>query len=123
MTKSCPECGEKIIGREDKKFCSDGCRNSFNNKINKDSNNFMRNINNKLRKNYRILSELNTDGKSKTTKNKLLSKGFDFDYFTNILHTKTGNTYHFLYDQGYLSLDNDFYMLVRKDAPPKTAIS
>lgn len=122
-TKSCPECGEKIIGREDKKFCSDGCRNSFNNKINKDSNNFMRNINNKLRRNYRILVELNTDGKSKTTKNKLLSKGFDFDYFTNILHTKTGNTYHFLYDQGYLSLDNDFYMLVKKDVAPKTTTS
>ena len=122
-TKSCPECGEKIIGREDKKFCSDGCRNSFNNKINKDSNNFMRNINNKLRRNYRILMELNTDGKSKTTKNKLLSKGFDFDYFTNILHTKTGNTYHFLYDQGYLSLDNDFYMLVKKDVAPKTTTS
>jgi len=122
-TKSCPECGEKIIGREDKKFCSDGCRNSFNNKINKDSNNFMRNINNKLRRNYRILLELNTDGKSKTTKNKMLSKGFDFDYFTNILHTKTGNTYHFLYDQGYLSLDNDFYMLVKKDVAPKTTTS
>lgn len=123
MTKLCPECSEKIIGREDKKFCSDGCRNSFNNKINKDSNNFMRNINNKLRRNYRILSVLNTDGKSKTTKNKLLSKGFDFDYFTNILQTKTGNTYHFLYDQGYLSLDNDIYMLVKKDTPPKTTIS
>ncbi|HRZ33187.1 MAG TPA: DUF2116 family Zn-ribbon domain-containing protein, partial [Flavobacterium sp.] len=45
--KNCLECGEKIIGREDKKFCSDGCRNSYNNKINKDSTNLMRNINNK----------------------------------------------------------------------------
>jgi hypothetical protein len=115
MTKNCLECDEKIIGREDKKFCSDGCRNSYNNKINKDSNNYMRNTNNKLRKNYRILSSLNVDGKSKTTKSKLLSKGFDFEYMTNILQTKTGNTYYFLYDQGYLLLDNDFYMLVKKD--------
>ena len=113
--KACLECGDKIVGREDKKFCSDGCRNAYNNKINKDSNNFMRTINNRLRKNYRILSELNTDGKSKTTKHKLLSKGFDFEYFTNILQTKTGNTYYFLYDQGYMHLDNDFYMLVKKD--------
>ncbi len=113
--KTCLECGEKIVGREDKKFCSDGCRNAYNNKINKDSTNYMRNINNKLRKNYRILSELNTDGKSKTTRTKLLSKGFDFGFFTNILQTKTGNTYYFLYDQGYLPLDNDFYMLVKKD--------
>jgi len=115
MNKTCLECGEKIVGREDKKFCSDGCRNAYNNKINKDSTNFMRNINNKLRKNYRILSELNIEGKSKTTRTKLLSKGFDFEFFTNILQTKTGNTYYFLYDQGYLSLDNDFYMLVKKD--------
>jgi predicted nucleic acid-binding Zn ribbon protein len=115
MTKSCLECGDKIIGREDKKFCSDSCRNSYNNKQNKDANNYMRNINNKLRKNYRILAELNIDGKSKTTRAKLFSKGFDFDFFTSILHTKSGNTYHFVYEQGYMVLENDYYMLVKKD--------
>lgn len=113
--KTCLECSEKIVGREDKKFCSDSCRNSYNNKINKDSTNFMRNVNNKLRKNYRILSELNTEGKSKATRDKMLNKGFDFDFFTNILQTKTGNTYYFLYDQGYRSLDNDYFMLVKKE--------
>lgn len=113
--KTCLECSEKIVGREDKKFCSDSCRNAYNNKINKDTNNFMRNVNNKLRKNYRILSELNSEGKSKATKDKMLNKGFDFDFFTNILQTKTGNTYYFLYDQGYCSLDNDYFMLVKKE--------
>jgi len=115
MNKTCLECNNKIVGREDKKFCSDGCRNSYNNKINKDSTNFMRNVNNKLRKNYRILSALNVEGKSKTTRTKLLSKGFDFEFFTNILNTKTGNTYYFLYDQGYLALENDYFMLVKKE--------
>jgi hypothetical protein len=113
--KTCLECADKIVGREDKKFCSDSCRNAYNNKINKDSTNFMRNVNNKLRKNYRILSELNTEGKSKATREKMLNKGFDFDFFTNILQTKTGNTYYFLYDQGYRSLDNDYFMLVKKE--------
>ncbi|MGO4772623.1 hypothetical protein ACEN2I_13245 [Flavobacterium sp. W22_SRS_FK3] len=113
--KTCLECSEKIVGREDKKFCSDSCRNAYNNKINKDSTNFMRNVNNKLRKNYRILSELNSEGKSKATRDKLINKGFDFDFFTNILQTKTGNTYYFLYDQGYRSLDNDYFMLVKKE--------
>ena len=115
MSINCLACDEQIGGREDKKFCSDGCRNAYNNKINKDSNNYMRNVNNKLRKNYRILSEANTEGKSKITKTKLLSKGFDFDYFTNILNTNTGNTYYFVYDQGYRFLENDFYMLVKKE--------
>jgi predicted nucleic acid-binding Zn ribbon protein len=113
--KNCLECNEKIVGREDKKFCSDGCRNSYNNKINKDSNNFMRNVNNKLRKNYRVLTELNTDGKSKTSRARLVSKGYDFEFFTNILNTKTGNTYYYVYDQGYMFLDNDYFLLVKKN--------
>jgi hypothetical protein len=75
----------------------------------------MRKLNNTLRKNYRILCELNTEGKSKATREKMLNKGFDFDFFTNILQTKTGNTYYFLYDQGYRSLDNDYFMLVKKE--------
>jgi len=75
----------------------------------------MRNVNNKLRKNYRILTELNSDGKSKATRDKMINKGFDFDFFTNVLQTKTGNTYYFLYDQGYRSLDNDYFMLVKKE--------
>ena len=113
--KNCLECNDKIVGREDKKFCSEGCRNAYNNKINKDSTNYMRNVNNKLRKNYRILSELNTEGKSRTTKTKLSSKGFDFEFFTSIYNTKTGNTYYFLYDQGYRILEDDYYMLVKKE--------
>jgi predicted nucleic acid-binding Zn ribbon protein len=111
MIKACLECGEKIVGREDKKFCSDGCRNTYNNKINKDSSNFMRNVNNKLRKNYRILTALNSNGKTKTTRSKMLNKGFDFEYFTNILETKTGNTYRFVYDQGYMILENDYFLI------------
>ena len=114
--KNCLECEEKIVGREDKKFCSDGCRNAYNNKMNKDNTNLMRNINNKLRKNYRILCELNTDGKGKTSRTKLLARGFDFEFFTSIYNTKTGNTYYFLYDQGYRVLEDDYFMLVKKDA-------
>ena len=114
--RNCLECGEKVLGREDKKFCSDGCRNSYNNKMNKDSNNLMRNVNNKLRKNYRILTELNPDGKAKVSKNKLVSKGFDFEFFTSIYTTKTGNTYYFLYDQGYMAIENENYVLVKKDS-------
>lgn len=83
--------------------------------MNKDSNNYMRNTNNKLRRNYRILAELNSEGKSKTTRLKLLNKGFDFDYLTTIRTTKSGNTYYFIYDQGYMAIENDFYVLVKKD--------
>jgi len=115
MERTCPECNDKIRGRADKKFCSDSCRNTYNNSLNKDNKNLVRNINNRLRKNYRILEKINTEDKTKTTKDRLLRMGFSFDYFTSIYTTKAGATYFYLYDQGYLSLDNDFYLLVKKD--------
>lgn len=114
MQKDCLECGDKIVGRVDKKFCSDYCRNAYNNKMNKDKTNLVRNINNRLRKNYRILEELNPTDKTRASKTKLLAKGFSFEYFTSIYTTKTGNIYYFVYDQGYLPLEGEYYALVRR---------
>ncbi len=113
---NCLECGEKIIGRSDKKFCNDACRNAYNNKQNKDSNNLMRNVNNKLRKNYRILSEVNTDGKAKVPRSKLDGLGFDFAYFTNLKIYKNGSEYKFIYDYGYKLLDDDFVLIVKNQS-------
>jgi len=72
MEKQCLECGDKIVGRVDKKFCSDGCRNAHNNKVNKDSKNLIRNTNNRLRKNYRILEILNPSKKQEPQEQNLL---------------------------------------------------
>lgn len=114
MERACQECGEKIVGRIDKKFCCDYCRNTFHNNLNRERKKILRNINSLLRKNYRILEELNPSQKSKTNKTTLLLKGFRFDYFTSIYTTKSGNVYYFVYDQGYLPLDEENYALVRR---------
>jgi len=111
--QKCPECGEKITGRVDKKFCSDQCRSAFNNRNNSDANNLVRNINNILRKNRRILEELSGGEKGKAHKDKLLAKGFSFKHFTHQYTTKKGDTYYFCYDYAYLPLNGDFYFLVK----------
>ena len=113
--RKCLECGEPVKGRIDKKFCADYCRNAYNNKVNKESKNLIRNINNRLRKNYKILSELNITGKTKVSRTKLYDKGFDFNFFTSIYTTKTGNTYYYLYDQGYLPLEHETFLLIKRD--------
>jgi len=114
-SRKCLECNEVVKGRVDKKFCSDYCRNAYNNRVNKDSKNLIRNINNRLRKNYKILTELNTTGKTKVTRTKLYDKGFDFQFFTSIYKTKTGNTYFYIYDEGYLPLENETFLLIKRD--------
>jgi predicted nucleic acid-binding Zn ribbon protein len=112
--KSCLECGSKIIGRADKKFCSDQCRVTHNNRLNSDETNFMRNVNNVLRKNRRVLIDLNTTGKSRVSRDKLNEKGFDFNIFTSTYITKEGSTYHYCYEQGYLQVDKNWFLLVVK---------
>jgi predicted nucleic acid-binding Zn ribbon protein len=116
MAKECLECNETIVGRTDKKFCSDYCRNAYNNNVNKDSKNLIRNINNRLRKNYRILEDLNPEQKTKVSRSKLIEKGFDFAYFTSIYTTKAGTVYYFVYDQGYLPIEGDYYALVKRES-------
>jgi len=114
MEKACLECNKPIKGRADKKFCDDSCRNEYNNRVNKDSKNLIRNVNNRLRKNWRILEELNPKDKTKTSRSKLIEKGFDFSYFTSTYTTKIGTVYYFVYDQGYLPLENEYYALVKR---------
>jgi len=113
--KVCLDCGNPIHGRADKKFCNDLCRNNYNNKLNSNSYNIVRNINNILKRNRRILEELNPTGKTKTTKAKMAAKGFDFKYLTNKYDTQNGKTYHFCYEYGYLPLEGDEVLLVKRE--------
>lgn len=114
--KTCLNCGKSLKGRSDKKYCDDYCRNNYNNQIKAESNNHIRNINNALRKNRRILAELLPDAEemTKTTYDKLTQQGFQFKYITHTYTNKKGNTYFFCYEYGYLPLENNWYLLVRR---------
>ena len=104
-----------LIGRIDKKFCNDMCRNSYNNLINKDANEYVRKVNVILRKNRRILSSLmNGSEKGKATKEQLLPNGFNFYYYTNIYKTKQGKKYFFNYELDYLELEEEQFTLLKK---------
>ena len=113
--KNCLACEKQIRGRSDKKFCSDYCRNTFNNSLKSNSNNLVRNVNNALRKNRSILEELLPENELtvKVNREKLQSLGYQFRYFTHTYTTRTGKTYYYCYDYGYLPLENDWFLVVR----------
>lgn len=90
------------------------CRNAFNNKLNGSSNNLMRNINNILRKNRRIMEELVPGETAKASLQKLTDKGFNFSYYTNVVTTKEGKQYKFCYEYGYLPLEGNYFLLVKR---------
>ena len=115
-TKNCLACDKPIKGRSDKKFCDDYCRNNYNNQLKATTGTQIRLINNTLAKNYRILEALLAGDKeiAKTTREQLLLKGFSFKYLTHIYTTKSSKTYYYCYEYGYLPLDNDWFLIVRK---------
>ncbi|MDZ4794728.1 MAG: DUF2116 family Zn-ribbon domain-containing protein [Bacteroidota bacterium] len=117
-TKTCLACGKAVKGRVDKKFCDDYCRNNYNNQQKARSNHssLVRNINNALLKNRKIMESLLPEAEKTTTisKEKLQTLGFHFKYLTHIYTAQNGNTYFYCYDYGYRELENERLMIVRK---------
>ncbi|WP_316794816.1 hypothetical protein [Pedobacter agri] len=115
MERSCLDCGKPLVGRADKKFCDDACRNNYNNRTKSDDAIVIRKINLILKKNRNILAALNPTGKVKTMKKKLASAGFNFHYHTHIYETQTGKTYKFCYEYGFLFLGEEELLLVKRE--------
>lgn len=114
-TRKCLYCDKTLNGRADKKFCNDYCRNAYNNQLKSANNPLVRNINNVLVKNRRILEALLGDEKMvKVPKEKFLTLGFSFKYFTHNYANQKGDTYIFCYEYGYLPLGHDWFLIVKR---------
>lgn|SRR6476660_4649979 len=114
MVRECLDCGSTIHGRADKKFCDDQCRSSYNNQIKAGYATALRPVNAILRKNHSILTKLCTSNKVKLKKEVLIRSGFDLTYHTHLHCTQNGNTYFFCYNYGYMLLEEEIFLLVRK---------
>ncbi|NDK54291.1 hypothetical protein GWO68_00030 [Pontibacter sp. BT213] len=112
--RACEHCGAKLIGRIDKRFCSDQCRATAKNsrKAQNAGERLMKEVNTKLRHNRFVLQRHSPEGKTTMRREVLLLAGFDFRHFTHLYRTKQGNTYYFCYDYGYLLLEDDKVLIV-----------
>jgi len=117
-TRLCLSCGKPLRGRIDKKFCDDYCRNNFNNrqKAREHHSSLVRKVNSSLLRNRKILESLLPEGEetSKATRDRLNLLGFQFKYLTHTYTTRNNKTYYYCYDHGYLPLDNDWFLIVRR---------
>ncbi|MFN8241855.1 MAG: hypothetical protein U0X39_14030 [Bacteroidales bacterium] len=111
MERRCLDCGDVLHGRADKKFCSDQCRNNFNNRQNRDSNNFVRNVHGLLRKNRRILGDLYNEGKTRVHKDALYALGYNFSFFTHSIKTRDGKQFNYCFEYGFHEGKDEFVEL------------
>lgn len=110
---ACCECGSRLVGRSDKKFCCDQCRSAYFNKQNSDHNHYIRRINQLLRKNRRILQELSQLGIVNVSAAYLHQRGFSFDYFTHELKKPAENEHRYCYEYGYYKTGTEQICLVK----------
>lgn len=115
MERLCLDCNAILNGRADKKFCDDQCRTNYNNKIRTEDHSYLNEVNRILRKNRDILKNKNPEGKVKLKRDQLIRKGFNFNYHTHTYTTQKGTTYIFCYEYGYLPLDNDEILLIKRE--------
>ena len=124
VEKKCPECGSRFHGRSDKKFCSDYCRSTFNNRKKEDSSVYVKRINSILRRNRKILNELNASGRKRIVLHNLKLRGFDLNYFTSMLVSPDGETFYYCYEHAYAIIDRElaiFGILEEQEAYPEVA--
>jgi uncharacterized Zn finger protein (UPF0148 family) len=100
----CPICNSPLIGRTDKKYCSDQCRYLANNKHKIESEKPILDINKVLRKNRSILKKLCPVGKAVMRKEVLDTMGYDVNVFSSLFVTSNKEVYYICYDYAFTPL-------------------
>lgn len=116
MERLCLDCGNIINGRIDKKFCNDVCRTNYNNAFKLEDGHFLKQINQILKRNRKILKDRYPNEQVKVKLHDLVKKGFDFDFHTHRMTTNNGQTYFFCYEYGYAVLPSGELMVIKRES-------
>jgi hypothetical protein len=112
----CLNCNKPIkSGRSDKKFCDSRCKDEYYNTIKTNEHKEIKEIDQVLKRNRRILKALFNPKKERlVTREILLKAGFQFDYHTHFIVTKIkANEFVFCYDYGYREVEKDKFKLIK----------
>ncbi len=105
--KACPNCGEEVIGREGKKFCSSYCKSNYHYEKRKDKeSSLFKKIDKHLKLNRRILKNYNRAGKATVKAEVLSNHGFNPNFFTHYWKNKNGEVYLFCYEYGFITFSD-----------------
>ena len=97
-------CDDPLIGRTDRKYCSDQCRYLANNKNKQETERPILDANKILRRNRAILKKLCPSGKATIRKEILDAMGYDVNFFSSIFLTGKKMIYYLCYDYGFTPL-------------------
>jgi len=115
--RPCPICGNNIIGRSDKKYCSTSCKNKFYAPAKKAQPNDIKTTNRFLLQNFKIMESI-FDGEKKkkimVPRIMLDKMGFNFKYCTGCYINNQNKLYRYIYDYGWMEFSSQELLLIRK---------
>lgn len=116
MERVCLDCGARLLGRSDKKFCSDQCRNNYNNRLNRDQNNYVRNVHAQLRRNRKVLADLFENGHHRIHRDALIAQGYNFTFFTHLVETREGLRWSYCFEYGFMDSEEGYLELAKSNS-------
>ncbi len=102
--RKCLACGGIILGRSDKKYCTDQCRTIGNKASGLHTEFLIQSTNKILRKNRSILKHLCPVGKAVVRKEVLDAMQYDVNVFSSAYKTRKNQVYYFCYDYGFTAI-------------------
>lgn len=79
----CEACNEEFVGRRNAKYCTETCKNNFNNARIRGRDGTLRKYFRVIEKNYKILTEAIESGTVEISHLDLIKVGYKTDYFTS----------------------------------------
>ena len=117
MKKKCIYCTAEFVGRSDKRFCSQSCKNNHNHSQRAATRSAVREIDTYLHRNREILQMLfegTKETKIEVDRLVLVRAGFRFNYCTGVYVNKEGKMYYYVYDFAWMEFSSQVIMLIKK---------
>lgn len=117
MERKCLDCGNPVIGRVDRKFCSDACRINYNNLKSREANPFIRQINRVLKENRNVLEYLHRQGVMEITAAGLEMNGYRLFWNTGEVKNNADPRVLRVYEYGLEECANGTFIIKKYDWP------
>lgn len=113
---TCISCGKTFIGRTDKKYCSQACKNTFNYQRRSNTKSATKTIDTILHKNREILEVIMGPKRKrmKISKTELTKMGFQSEYITGFYINSQDKMYRYVYDFAWMEFTGEKVMIVKK---------
>lgn len=101
FTSQCLNCGKKLTGRRDKKYCDNQCKAEYHNQNKTYGELYISSAQSITRHNRRILKTLCPEGKATVRKEVLDNMDYDFKHFSGLYKSPKGLLYYLVYDYAF----------------------